>query len=111
VPAGQGQGPGLSPYAIGGVAGTETVVLQESEMPSHNHQLTAQTVDQGDNRIPNSSLNLGNTQIYQTVGGTSTTLNAAAIAPSGGSQAHDNMMPYLTLNICICIEGLFPKRN
>ena len=40
-----------------------------------------------------------------------TTLNPAAIANAGGGQAHQNMMPYLALNFCIALQGLFPSRN
>ena len=40
-----------------------------------------------------------------------TTLNPTTIANVGGSQAHNNMMPYLALNFCIALQGIFPSRN
>lgn len=40
-----------------------------------------------------------------------TTMNPSMIGPSGGSQPHDNMQPYLAINYCIAMEGIFPSRN
>ena len=51
-------------YDLGETSGVDNVTLLNSETPSHNHFVTAQTVDQGDNRIPGAAHNLGNTQIY-----------------------------------------------
>src|SRR5205823_11816004 len=56
-------GPGLSAYDLGLTVGEDSVTLLTSEMPSHTHPMQAQTIDQGDNRIPGPTLNLGNTQI------------------------------------------------
>jgi microcystin-dependent protein len=102
-------GPGLSTYDLGETGGSGTVTLLTTESPSHTHSVTAQTVDQGDNRIPSPSLNLGNTQIYSSAP-SSATLDPAAISPSGGNQPHNNLMPYLTLNLCIALQGVFPAR-
>jgi microcystin-dependent protein len=102
-------GPGLSTYDLGETGGSDTVTLLTTESPSHTHSMMAQTVDQGDNRIPSPSLNLGNTQIYSSAP-SSATLDPAAISPSGGNQPHNNLMPYLTLNLCIALQGVFPAR-
>jgi microcystin-dependent protein len=102
-------GPGLSTYDLGETGGSGTVTLLTTESPSHTHSVMAQTVDQGDNRIPSPSLNLGNTQIYSSAP-SSATLDPAAISPSGGNQPHNNLMPYLTLNLCIALQGVFPAR-
>jgi microcystin-dependent protein len=40
-----------------------------------------------------------------------TTINAATVTNVGGSQPHNNMQPYLTLNFCIALQGIFPSRN
>src|SRR5437762_3324544 len=56
--------PGLSLYDLGEMGGSDTVTVLASETPAHTHSLMAQTVDQGDNRIPSPALNLGNTQMY-----------------------------------------------
>jgi microcystin-dependent protein len=111
VHAGASGGPGLSQRFLGETGGSDTVTLLSSEMPAHSHNVTAQTVDQGDNRIPSPSLNLGNTQIYATSDPNSgATLDANALPPVGGSQPHNNLMPYLTLNFNIALQGIFPQR-
>ena len=43
--------------------------------------------------------------------GPNSTLNAGGVAPSGGSQPHENMSPYLVLNFIIALQGIFPSRN
>jgi microcystin-dependent protein len=42
--------------------------------------------------------------------GTTVTMNPQALAPTGGSLPHNNMQPYLTLNFCIALQGVFPAR-
>jgi microcystin-dependent protein len=102
-------GPGLSLYDLGETGGTDTVTLLTAETPAHTHSVMAQTVDQGDNRIPSPSLNLGNTQIYSNAaaGGT---LGPAAVSTYGGGGPHNNLMPYLTLYFNIALQGIFPAR-
>jgi microcystin-dependent protein len=111
VPAGPGHGRGLSPYSLGGVAGSETVTLTWAEMPSHNHQVAAQTVDQGDNRIPTANLHLGNTEMYSDASVATATLDSTVVANAGESRPHNNLMPYLTFNFCIALQGIFPERS
>src|SRR2546423_15709283 len=57
-------GPALSTYDLGESGGADAVTLLTSETPTHTHSVLAQTIDQGDDRIPAPTLNLGNTQIY-----------------------------------------------
>ena len=102
-------GPGLSSYDQGETGGEDSVTLLQSEMPSHTHNITAQTIDQGDNRIPGQTLNLGNTQMYSTAA-SNATLDPSAVSIAGGSQPHNNLMPYLTLNFNIALQGVFPPR-
>src|SRR5438128_601385 len=96
-------GPGLSTYDLGPTGGEDAVTLLLSETPVHTHSLTAQTVDQGDNRIPSPSLNLGNTQIYST-SASNATLDPTAVGAVGGGQPHNNLMSYLTLTFCIALQ-------
>jgi microcystin-dependent protein len=103
-------GPGLSYYDLGETSGVETVTLLQSETPVHTHSLMAQTVDQGDNRIPGPALNLGNTQIYSNAS-PNATLDPSAVSIVGGNLPHNNMQPYLTLNFCIALQGVFPPRS
>jgi microcystin-dependent protein len=113
VPVGAGQGPGLSNKTLGEVAGEEAVTLIATQMPAHSHALNAVT-DAGDVSAPTNAF-LANTgaldKEYKSTPGTSTSMNPAAIGVSGGSQPHDNMPPYLVLNMYIAMEGIFPSRN
>src|SRR5213078_4056505 len=104
-------GPGLSTYDLGQTGGSETVTLLTSETPAHTHSVRAQTVDQGDNRIPSPSLNLGTTQMYSDAASATATLDPTAVSPVGGSQPHNNLMPYLTLFFNISLQGVFPPRT
>jgi microcystin-dependent protein len=113
-----GQGPGLSLYDLGQTAGSETVTLLTSQIPSHSHFLNADTgaATTGNpsggayaegkwNAPPNSGL----VNIYTTAA-PDTQLAPTAISVAGGGLPHNNMMPYLTLNFCIALQGVFPAR-
>lgn len=107
-----GQGPGLSLHDLGETGGSDTVSLLESEMPSHSHQLRADVLDPADTNVVSSNasfaLSTGG-MLYQSSG--NATASDQALAPAGGDQPHNNMMPYLTLNFCIALQGVFPPRT
>jgi microcystin-dependent protein len=105
-----GQGPGLSLYDIGQTGGEDTVTLLLSETPTHSHNITAQTIDQGDTRIPSPTVNLGNTQMYSNANPTAT-MDQSATSLYGNSGPHNNLQPYLTLNLCIALQGVYPPRS
>jgi microcystin-dependent protein len=114
IPVGPGQGPGLSRYTIGETAGAETVTLTVSEIPSHTHTLP---VDPGAGRspAPSPSTVLGATgrgapEVYADAATSGAMMTVSSVGASGGSQPHNNMMPYLTLNYCISLQGVFPVR-
>lgn len=120
VPISQGQGAGLSNYSIGQVAGAETVTLTTGQLPVHTHTLNATTAT-GSATTPGPTVMLAtpveagvNTSLY-VVPGTSTVnqapMAAQSIGTAGGSQPHENMMPYQALNYIIALEGIFPSRN
>jgi microcystin-dependent protein len=111
APVGWGQGAGLSLYELGESTGQEVVTLQQTEMAQHNHLIMAQTNDPADNRVPSQNLNLGLAMIYQNSSSYNAQLAFNAIAPAGGGQPHTNLMPYLTLNFCIALQGVYPPRN
>jgi microcystin-dependent protein len=113
APMHPGQGPGLSLHDLGETGGSETVSLLESEIPSHNHGVTASNT-QADSPIPDQnypariSIGAG----YRAASGASLVpLNDNAAAPAGGDLPHNNMMPYLTLSFCIALQGVFPPRS
>ncbi|MEO7254603.1 MAG: tail fiber protein [Casimicrobium sp.] len=112
APMHPGQGPGLSLHDLGETGGSETVRLLESEMPSHPHTLAADVLDIADTNVvsPNASfaLSSGGT-LYQAA--SNTQLSVGALAVTGGAQPHNNMQPYLTLNFCIALQGVFPPRT
>jgi microcystin-dependent protein len=115
IPVGQGQGPGLSQYVVGETAGSETVTLTLAEIPSHTHTLP---VDAGDGRgpAPSPTTVLGATgrgamDVYAAAATSGATMTVNSVGFSGGSQGHNNMMPYLTLNYCISLQGIFPPRQ
>lgn len=107
-----GQGAGLSNYDQGQSGGTEAVSLTTAQLPAHTHALNAQ----GGNATTNTP---GPTTGYaRAVAGTPyagaanlTTMAATALAASGGGSPHNNLMPYLTINFQIALEGIFPSRN
>jgi len=109
-----GQGPGLSLHDLGETGGSDTVTLLESEIPAHSHALQA-SPQPGEDASPNSQEALARSvgaSLYQTVTNTNIVqLGAGALAPTGGDQPHNNMMPYLTLNFCIALQGVFPPRT
>jgi microcystin-dependent protein len=112
VPMHPGQGPGLSLHDLGETGGSETVSLLESEIPSHSHQLRVIT-DPADVATPSPARSLARSS-----GGfawnptfAAVQMSPNAIAPAGGDQPHNNMQPYLTLNFCIALQGVFPPRT
>jgi microcystin-dependent protein len=113
APMHPGQGPGLSLHDLGETGGAETVSLLESEIPAHSHSLRAVT-DPGDLKIPSPVRALARSQganDYKAPAGQPLTpMSDQTIAPAGGNQPHNNMQPYLTLNFCIALQGVFPPR-
>ncbi|MHB1056905.1 MAG: phage tail protein [Rhodanobacter sp.] len=109
-----GQGPGLSPRSIGETFGTETVTLNSTEMPMHSHTLNIFGQNTAAKRhgtpVSNDAL------VSPTAGVFTTTTTASGIFPvnvigqAGGSQPHNNQQPYLVLNFCIALSGVFPQR-
>jgi microcystin-dependent protein len=99
-------------HTLGENAGTSSVTLSILQLPTHIHQLQASTTGSTTN-IPDSTTLLGGSAPNDLYGGFA---SAAATAPGtvtniGGSQPHNNMMPYLVLNFIIALQGIFPSRN
>jgi microcystin-dependent protein len=118
TPMQQGQGQGLTERFLGEMSGSETVTLIQSEMPLHNHGLMAAnesaTVADPSNAVLakgnyDTGTQSGAVAFYQTAA-PNVQLNPMAVGIAGGSQPHGNMQPYLTLNFCIALQGIFPQR-
>ena len=112
APMQPGQGQGLSLRDLGEMSGVESITLLQSEIPVHTHTLRA-TIEQGDNRLPAPAVSLA-----QSIGANAYVAPTPALGlmafqtlpPAGGGLPHNNMQPYLTLNFCIALQGIFPQR-
>ena len=108
-----GQGPGLSLHDLGEVGGSETVTLLESEMPAHSHGLLAQSSPLGGlASAAGATLSRpASGNLYSVNNPQPVAMSATALQPAGGGGPHNNLMPYLTLNFCIALQGVFPPRS
>ena len=107
-----GQGPGLSLHDLGETGGSEFVTLLESEIPSHTHAMRA-SADPANAQAPGPDLTLARSAGGAAYSTTTTGLETMApqtLATAGAGFPHNNLMPYLTLNFCIALQGIFPPR-
>jgi microcystin-dependent protein len=114
APMHPGQGPGLSLHDLGESSGSETVTLLSSEMPSHGHGLGAQNIPLGSVASPAGATLDHPASGNLFYGGASpfpVAMAPEALAPAGSGLPHNNMQPYLTLNFCIALQGIFPPRT
>ena len=111
VPNHQGQGIGLSDRTLGQSGGAETVILTTAQMPNHTHQLTANS-NAATTRHPGNAVLATSTgsKIYSPLPN-ETAMSQAAIGHSGSSQPFRIVNPFLTLNFCIALEGVFPAQS
>ncbi|MEM7357660.1 MAG: tail fiber protein [Pseudomonadota bacterium] len=99
-------------HLLGQKSGEETHTLSGAEMPQHTHTL------KGSTNTPTSPLATNNVwsrgaqnQYAPSAAATNVNMGSQTLLNAGGGQAHDNMMPYLTINFGIALRGLFPSRN
>jgi microcystin-dependent protein len=115
APMHPGQGPGLALHDLGETGGSDTVNLLESEIPSHSHVMMAVNfpADQGAPSPARAMARSVNAFAY--VAGSPqpalVQMSDSTLAPAGGDQPHNNLMPYLTLNFCIALQGVYPPRT
>jgi microcystin-dependent protein len=100
-----------SSFTLGVRAGEQAHTLSISEVPTHTHVLNGTTNTAAN--TPSTSTVLGRSNPQPAYGGAG---NLEAMAPQavgnvGGSQAHLNMQPFLTLSFCIALQGIFPSPN
>jgi microcystin-dependent protein len=115
VPMKYGTDPVGNNYVIGEIAGEETVTISSTQMPVHTHTFSG-TNQVGGRQHPANGSALGTSQhgnfYYGSSGGSTTTINVGTVsAYIGGNLAHTNLQPYLALNWCIALTGIYPSRN
>ena len=111
TPMHPGQGPGLSSHDLGETGGSKNVHLLESQIPAHNHGLRFSDAEATTTTFPQDGV-FGvspqiNASVYTPAG---TPVPAGQTSYNGGGQLHNNMQPYLTVNFCIALQGVFPMR-
>ncbi|WP_017158957.1 phage tail protein [Xanthomonas phaseoli] len=110
----QGQGPGLSPHTLGSSVGSASVSLQSSQIPLHQHGVTAYSQSDPTKRTGTpasggtlSSLSINSERPFLTVA-PDKQFSPTMLMPTGIGQAHENRQPYLAVNFCIALQGDYP---
>ncbi len=115
APLHQGQGPGLSERQIGEAGGEAAVTLTGSELPAHPHVARCSSVP---GLQPGPANNVWSPlparptppPVYSNAG-PNVAMNSGALAQAGGNQPHNNLSPYLGLNFCIALQGIYPSKS
>jgi microcystin-dependent protein len=115
VPMKFGTDPTGNNYAIGEEAGTETITISSTQMPVHTHTFSG-TNAVGPKDKPADGCALGTSQhgntYYGPSNGSTTTINVGTVSLyTGGNQPHTNLQPFLAINWCIAMQGIYPSRN
>lgn len=118
VMIGEGNGPGLSDHRMGAKSGSETNTLIVQNLPSHNHSFTGHlnaNEKAGDSDDPqNAALAVTESDNYNSNNVTVRMKEGSVtgeIGHTGNNQPVNNMQPYLALNYCIALQGIFPSRS
>ena len=96
-------------HTLGEKGGEQAHTLSQAEMPEHVHVLNASSTD-GNTNLPGGALFATAANVYGAAASLITIL-AGTVTNTGGSQAHLNMQPFLTLSWCIALQGIFPSPN
>jgi microcystin-dependent protein len=94
-------------FSQGNSGGETSHTLVLAEIPQHTHTVVASSNAGNQSSPVGNYFASGNKTAYSTT----PNANMAPSAPTGAGQAHDNMSPYLVLNVCIALQGIFPSRN
>jgi microcystin-dependent protein len=104
-------------HTLGERAGEQAVTLNAPQIPMHTHVVQGSTTNATvpaptNNLLARGSASNGNPiNYYAPATGPLTTLSTTSVSSVGGSQAHLNMQPYLTLSFCIALQGIFPSQT
>jgi microcystin-dependent protein len=96
-------------HTLGERAGAEAVTLNVSQLPEHTHALNASSLN-ANTRDPTGHVLAAANNLYAAPSNL-TPLEPSSVTNVGGSQAHQNMHPFLTLSFCIALQGIFPSPN
>jgi microcystin-dependent protein len=108
-----GQGPGLSLRDLGEASGSQTITLDNTTMPSHKHGEIVRPTALASGQLNTPVNNFGsrsNSRPYNATGPNGA-MGTSAVQNQGSGGPHNNLMPYLTLNFCIALQGVFPPRT
>lgn len=100
----------------GAKGGEETHALSISELPVHTHMVTgsaasATSVAPGGKVQASGAAKSSPVDYYSSKASNLVAMNPSSVTSAGGGQAHENRQPFLTLNFCIALQGIFPTRN
>lgn len=113
APMHAGTGPGLTQRRLGQTDGSETETLSSNQVAPHNHAVHASespaSAYSADGTMALARSVAGNA--YASAAANSDLAVGALLEQAGGSQPHNNMQPYLTLNYIIALVGQFPSRS
>ena len=104
-----GRGPGLTDRRLGERGGVESVTLSEAQMPQHSHAIGGVAELANRRTIDGNYLAVGN-DMY-TPPANLAPMAEQTVPNTGGSQAHNNTQPFLTINFIIALVGLYPSRS
>jgi microcystin-dependent protein len=111
VPVHQGTPSGGSTYTLGEQGGVESVTLTVNQMPGHAHPAVCSSAGATSPRPAGGVWAVGDVFAFTPGANVNGTMNAGAVAAAGGSQPHDNMVPFLAINFIISLFGIFPQQN
>lgn len=103
VPIHEGSG-----HTLGERGGEQAHTLSIAELPEHTHMVNASSAATGGNANPTGRFLGGGNNVYHSASDL-TAMNPGTVTNMGGSQAHLNMQPFLTLSFCIALQGIFPS--
>lgn len=107
-----GQGPGLQARRLGEQGGVETVTLNLAQIPAHTHQVPAQSGSATSAAPAGGNLaTAASGRMAYAPGQPNTALSVNSLSSTGAGMPHNNLQPYLTLNFCIALQGVFPPRS
>jgi len=99
-----------SGHTLGERGGEQAHTLSIAELPTHQHAVNASSTSTGGNANPTGRFLGGGNNVYHSPSSL-TAMTPATVANTGGSQAHLNLQPFLTISFCIALQGIFPSQN